>query len=611
MAVSEKAASGVPLSEVRAMLDEGLVQVATSRGDPAARRDAALAMMEALADVDAALSDPSLFQQGTSRALSRIRAAHAEPDSGAAEVLSRCLSALADIRWEPRASAPVVPGPGAFLRASVGEPAVLDLGRGRIPARVPIFQDGDLEPLAAPEAAEIAEPPPLTLAQLEAALAAAEAEDDAPPAAEPPAEEPLPAPPASEDEAILAYYGAAVTEEKIVFERARVCLEDLALLGSLRRPLADQGWAGRAEPERRLLARVDAIAACGANVLPALVSLLEERPVPDPELTWALVFLFGSIAGADEQAMRLARVAPLEADGMIDAVADALALAPAPRITDVVAEWLGDPAAERRAAAAIALSRRGALSTAQALVAASDADVRVALAGAAALATSAGPVDPAALWRLSHHADERVVHAALESALIRRSVIAVRRVAELVEEGRPGHAEAAILLAIASGSDAFDSLRAAAASGSPAALEALGWFGHPDAVPLLLEHLQGETAGPAAKALELLTGASLLTAEPLPWREWWAEHEKTFRPGARHRSGHPWSLADDLRQIEGPEATARERRLAFLELCARSGSSLPFDADAFVARQRRQLADWSVVAQKHSQPGGWPVRLEP
>jgi len=558
MAVSEKAAAGVPLAEVREMLDEGLVQVATARGDPAARRDAALAMMEAIADVDAALSDPSLFQQGTSRALSRIRgAAQAQPEGSAAAVLARCLSALADIRWEPRASAALasVAAAPTLLRASVGEPSLLDLGRGPIPALVPIFPDGDLEPLPAPEVAEIPEPPPFTLGQLEAALAAAEAEEDSPPAPELPEAESLPAPRASEEEAILAYYGTALTEEEVVFERARACLEDLALLGAMRRPLADQGWAGRAEPERRLLARVDAIAACGVGVLPALVSLLEARPVPDPELTWALLFLFGSIAGAEEQAMRLARIAPLEADGMLPAVADALALAPAPRIADLLVDWLGEPAAERRAVAARALSRRGALSTAQALVAAADGDARVALAGKSALATSAGPVDPAALWKLAHHADEKVVRSALESALIRRSGIAARRATQLLEEGRPDHADAAIVVAISSGPGALEPLRSAAAGGSACALEALGWHGHPEAVPFLRERLQGAMAGHALLALQLLAGAS--------------EEQEEFRAGTRYRFGRPWTLADDLGQIEASEARPRERRIAFLELCAR------------------------------------------
>ena len=41
--------------------------------------------------------------------------------------------------------------------------------------------------------------------------------------------------------------------------------------------------------------------------------LLEEHPVPDPEYTWATVFLFGSIAGDDalDQAMRIARLTPV------------------------------------------------------------------------------------------------------------------------------------------------------------------------------------------------------------------------------------------------------------------------------------------------------------
>src|SRR5678816_3879456 len=112
-----------------------------------------------------------------------------------------------------------------------------------------------------------------------------------------------------------------------------MCIRDR--LGTMRRPLPDQGWAGRAETERRLLARVDAIAACGEEVLPRLIGLLEERPVPDAHLTWALLFLLGSLAGDDaaEEAMRLARAAELDADGMAEALADALALAPHPALS--------------------------------------------------------------------------------------------------------------------------------------------------------------------------------------------------------------------------------------------------------------------------------------
>jgi hypothetical protein len=519
------------------------------------------------------------------------------------------------------------------LRASVGEPTLLDLTRAEIDPAVPDLTKEDPGPPPVETPAETEEPPPMTLVELEDALAAAEVEEpeDEPEAEE---EEPAPAaPPASEGEALLNYYGDALTEEQVVFDRARASIEDLALLGSMRRPLPDQGWVGRAEPERRLLARVDAIAACGEQVLPKLVSLLERRPVPDPELTWALVFLFGSIAGDDsaEQAMTLARIAPLAEDGMLEAVADALALAPNPSLPALVLGWLSDLAPERHAVATLALSRRLALTTPQALSAATSADPRVAGAGARALATSTGPVDPAALWKLAHHADEAVVRAALESALIRRSLVAVRRATELVKEGRPDHAGAATLLAVAGGPDTLDLLLGAGA------IEALGWYGHPDAIEPLLERLEGDTAASAVEALQLLTGASItdadpepeyeegkgpftaaegpvpapeiLSAKPQPWRDWWKGHGAAARRGARYRFGHLWSLADNLRQIEAPHAVPRTRRLAYLELCARSGSNLPFDAQAFVAAQRRQIADWSAaIARKPSQ--GFPVRLE-
>jgi hypothetical protein len=465
----------------------------------------------------------------------------------------------------------------------VGEPALLDLTRAAlIPAVPDLTEDPGPPPVETP--AETEEPPPMTLAELEAALAAAETEEEEEeePEEEKPAAQP---PPASEGETIHSYFGDALTEEQVVFDRARTSIEDLALLGSMRRPLPDQGWMGRAEPERRLLARVDAIAACGEEVLPKLVSLLEGRPVPDPELTWALVFLFGSIAGDDsaEQAMGFARTAPLAEDGMLEAIADALALAPNPSLSPLVLEWLSDPAPERHAAAALALSRRLALTTAQALSAATSADPRVAAAGAGALATSTGPVDPAALWKLAHHADEAVVRAALESALIRRSPIAARRAAELLREGRPDHAGAATLVALTSGPDSLEILLGASASGSACAIEALGWYGHPDAIEPLLERLEGDMAIPAVEALQLLTGASIteadpepeyeegkgpftagegpvpapeiLSAKPEPWREWWEA------PRSRRTPRCPLSLRTSLepRGRAAPDRSAPRR----------------------------------------------------
>jgi hypothetical protein len=531
----------------------------------------------------------------------------------------------------------------APLRATVGEPALLDFARGPIPPRALVLAKEAPEPQPALEILdEVVEPPAMTLAELEAALARAGADD--PDAEDEPAEDGAPEEPprvATEAEAGLAHFGRPLTEKEVVFDRARTCVEDLSLLGSMRRPLADQSWTGRAEPERRLLARVDAIAACGAEVLPGLLALLEERPLPDPEFTWALVFLFGSISGDDaaDQAFRLARIAPLDADGMMESVSDALALAPHPALTPRLQEWLKDPSPERRAAAVVALARGCALTSDQATAAARDPEPRVALAGATALRTSIGPVDSALFRDLTRREDENLIRAALESAVIRRSPIASWRAAQLVEEGRPDFANAAIILAIASGPESLEPLRKAAATKSATAIEAIGWYGHPSTVQDLLQLLDTDAAKPALEALQLITGASLtdadpdpeyeegkgpftategpvpqdtiLTAKREPWRAWWEKHGKAARLNTRYRFGHLWSLGDDLRQIEGRLATRGDRWPAYLELCARSGANLPFDPDAFVARQRGQIAEWSaLVGQRRGAPGGWPVHLE-
>jgi hypothetical protein len=537
--------------------------------------------------------------------------------------------------------------PAGPLPATLGEPALLDLARGPLPPRAPPAPAAEARPGEAPPPPE---PRPLTLAELQAALAEAQGagtdESDDEGEQSPEAEDgraaatPAEPPGAADAELEREYFGVALAEPELVFDRARVALEDLALLGSMRRPLPDQGWAGRAEAERRLLARLDAIAACGGDVLPRLIALLDDRPVPDPELTWALVFLLGSLTGADaaNEAMRLAGSAALDADGMAEALADALSLAPHPALTPALVPWLSDAAPERRAIAVRALSRRGALGTPQASAATADRDAGVVAAAAAALATSAGPLESSLLARLARHADEAVVAAALETALIRRSEVGLRRARELVAEGRPEHAGAAWLVGVAGTAEDLGLLRGAAAAGSAAAVGALGWHGHPEAVSDLLAMLEGDLAPAALDALQRITAATLTEADPEPryeegsepfaasegpvpdpvplvldpgpWRAWWKEHGTRIRPGTRCRFGHAWSPADDVNELEAPLSVPRIRRLAHLELCARTAGGAPLDLDAFVARQRRQLAAWGEIAARSARgaSGGWPVR---
>src|SRR5262249_55541308 len=139
-----------------------------------------------------------------------------------------------------------------------------------------------------------------------------------------------------------AYYGEAVPESELIFARARSCIEDLAMFGVMRRATLGEPWLSSQRVEKRLLRRVDALIACGAEAYPRLGAMLVERPMPDPDLTWAHLFYCGSIAGEDSLAelMRIAQSADLEEAELLVSVADALALAPHPGIERWMRGWL-------------------------------------------------------------------------------------------------------------------------------------------------------------------------------------------------------------------------------------------------------------------------------
>jgi hypothetical protein len=312
---------------------------------------------------------------------------------------------------------------------------------------------------------------------------------------------------------------AALDEAALTYSRARNCLEELAGLGNMRRPVALEPWAAPVT-ERRLLARVDAIVACGQDVLPRLVREIEDRPIPDPELTWALVFLFGSLSGGDavDQVVRLVLSADLDAPDMLLFVADALALAPSPALERPLRAWL-DPARPPalRAAALAALGRRRLLGFGDAAAAADDADKRVALAATRALGFTSGGMDASVLDQQLRHKDPDIVRAALVSALQLRCRLGLERARDLTATGKGDVADAALFLGVVGDADAWEPLAAAARkSPTPGVLEALGWFGSLRAVEILLDVLEGkdkEAKSAAAAALHRLTGAGLADEE--------------------------------------------------------------------------------------------------
>ena len=664
------AASGAPadLRTVRALFDEALVALPRVR-DPAfpSRR-----MTEAVTDalracylaLSAAADDPAAYpgavsalKAGGRTALEVLEACgSADPAAAQAKVCVRtAMAALVEgaaARSFPRLDLPRRDGRGE-QRASRLEPRELRLARDLVPPAVPVAT-------AAPELIRPGPPPPVPeppedlptpvgaerpaspedldelLATAEALAAESSEEPTAPAAATAP-------PPAGEGDPERAIFGEALSREEVLFARARSFFEDLAMMGVMRQPDAGDLWSELAPVESRLLARVDAILACGEAVLPRLVALLDDRPVPDPDLLWGLVFFFGSIGGDDaaDEALRLVRTAPLADPAVFDAVADALALAPSAGLAERVRAFLGVSEPTLARLALRVLGRRRALSAQEALTAWRSKEVALMREAALALPSASGPVERQGLSRLLDHEDEAVVRAGFEASILHGCPEGMARASRLTASGQGQFAEAALYVGIAAGTSGGDALASGTVQGASQPLvEGVGWYGSSELVPWLLQRLGcGEKA--AVAALQRITGASLteddpdpeyppeahpflgrakppptslvLTAEAAAWRAWWKKHGSAARPGTRWRYGHPWSAEDDLWEMESAPVSPRERRLAYLELVARTGEKLPFDPSAFVAHQRREIEAWraalEVGAARRGQ-GGFPTRLE-
>ncbi len=167
------------------------------------------------------------------------------------------------------------------------------------------------------------------------------------------------------------------------------------------------------------------------------------------------------------------------------------------------------------------------------------------------------------------------------------------------------------------------------------AYAALGVFGDIHGIPHLLDGLNSSDAVvrlEAANALQLITGAGLtenLTVEepdedltpeditgepkktaaespnpprthqvqrvctqPEPWQRWWHAHAKPFNAAPRWRHGQPFTLQTCIEDLANPHRNAQARQHAHMELLIRSGQSIAFESDEFIAKQLQSIAAW-------------------
>lgn len=639
----------------RALLDDALVAARHIADDALPREEVVDGLAEALRCVYLALSslgDAHGFAAARAQAVGVLGGALAilqhpevtDPAVGdVVQVAARALRLLVGAAIPVLEAPPSLPRVGERrppVRASVGVPALLDLSRGVLRPSVPL-------PEMPPREGDDRETdlPPAPVADLDAlraegmaALAALDAADDDAARDEDDDDGGAPAP-WDPERAERAAFGERLTAMDVLFERARGCLEDLGALGRQRRPMDDEAWWAP-RTEARLLTRVDALAACGDAVLPWLVRLLEERPVPDTEYTWATVLLFASIAGDDaiDQAMRVARLTPVELPELRDALADAFTHAPHPGVASHLLPWLEDRAPGRRVVALTALSRRGALSLADVEPHLQDADAAVVLAAVEALANVPEELPRPLLLGVLHHPDPAVLGAALDLAARRGSSLALERATELLAEGTPDLGDAAMHVAVAS-DEAGLALLHGDGPVTEVRCEALGWYGHAASVGALLHALDaGEkpVKAKAAEALWRITGVALTDEEPDPeldeepfgevtftddelpecpeslsvkravWESWWAKRAERVDRAARWRLGRRWRVCDLARGLASRTARPRERRWSALELVARTGSRLPFDAWRFLPEQLAQIERWRASARGTER--GWVAR---
>jgi hypothetical protein len=535
------------------------------------------------------------------------------------ETLARCLGILSykvivpprpsqfDIPSEAGADAPPV------VLATREEPTLVTMERKAILPSVVLLERPP--PALAPVVVdESVEPDDTTLealaAQAEAMLQRIHGSPGAPGRR---AEKPPPAPTAMELDGAL--YGEQLSEESLLRRRAADFFEDLSMMGIMRTPDEGEVWTEMLDVERRLLARIDALLACGPDAWSVAVGAMEEAALEDPDYVWGAMMLYGSVGGDDtfDQLLRVVSEVDLGDEEMRARVADAWSFVPHPRAEAELLRWLRSSHAERVLVALHALGRRRVLSVDEALgFAAEQADPRVAREALLALALAAGRVEPFRLVDpLSRRAPE-VLDAAMEAALAHGVPHGVVRARELVASDAADGTRAALWLALGGDERDFDALlRSAASSDAPVGLEAIGWYGHLGAVDFLIGRLRGG-ADDAVRALQRITAANLTDDDPAPdyadapkpferaapptyqpepsldadvWAAWWARWRHLADPSRRHRFGHPCGLRDLLWELREGWSAPASRRLVAMEASSRTTCRVPLDPRDFVPRQ--------------------------
>lgn len=401
-------------------------------------------------------------------------------------------------------------------------------------------------------------------------------------------------------------------------------LEEISVSSHLRRPTARHFWTVAAGYEARLVENLDALVVLGMgphriDVVDAAIAYEREIQSLDVGRVFTRALVVGCLAGPDAADVAVASLSSAHATTR-GVVTDALALASNPDVARAArAALLREPEAPLVAALLEVLRRRGEadVPTVAPFLAHPSPAVRVeAVRGLARGATTGAGIARMIESVGDDHDDFSTRHAVAEGLALR----GVRAGAEMARRAlgaarAPGDVALwAHLLAVIGDATDLERLLEAGRRARQA-LPALGWLGHPGAVPQLIDSLAQEGASPRpagperrpeesalASALERILGAGLVdvlrgddrlgnaseapTVDAGRWREHWSAKASALQEApVKLRFGSPWRPRAALDELASPTSFPADRATAALELGVAFGPEAWVDTLGWVARQ--------------------------
>lgn len=402
---------------------------------------------------------------------------------------------------------------------------------------------------------------------------------------------------------------ALTPADRVEVERlGRDAMEDIGILGGLRRLYPVEPWSAAIGFEDRLLANLDllfALARPAHGGTPPLVvptaafRYATEWAVPDWGRSFALALSLGCARGP--AALRWVILALRRAPELIhSAFVDGLSLGTCSDIDSAVIDLLRDATPPVLLVALRVLERRRVFSAGAIVPLLAHPDEDVALHALACLRHAPEPVACELASRVRTTGGPRIAMAALRELAMHGDVGARAGLRVMVEDAEKDRVpselglEALTLLALIG--DPADAERVLAGSIARGAEHLLGFYGMPEHFGALWaalekERIAGSLESPRRFRLEAAVGRLTgIDATGDPETVHRAARERLASvSGKRIRAGRAHDVRTILDELADPTARQAERRDLVVELAVTAPTALRLDADTWVAKQRAEI----------------------